>query len=384
TDYNAAFEKEVFSRKTSYILLFSSMILATYVSLYNYLPKNNPGQIPVGVDIPHYATSLEKIVNNNNPIVQAFSEPLSSTRPLYMLLLYSIHKLTGLTPLQTAEAASVILMPLLVFSYYVLAKSLFKTNSMGALVAILTLAGIQFPVGLFASYQANILGLSIGNLLAAIALGVSNRKILYVSISLLSFSGMLIHSWTIVCYIASITATLVFKAVRKRDKESVVIAVIIITSALLSKPFVQAVQRPVEGSADPLYAAQITIVNAISLSNLEKYLSNTHVLFTNWCHGFTANFFIYLLTLLGITRLDNIPENIRIFLSTFLLILTPLPLMNYQIASRIVFNTPLQLYASLMIYSLLQRDLEKRLLGALLCLLPFSYSTLAVANILRV
>lgn len=383
TGCDAAFEKHVFTKRTSHMLLFVSIILAAYFSAYNYLPENNPGGMPVGVDVPDYAESLEEIVNSNNPVVQAFSEPLSSTRPFYMLFLYSIKRLTGLTPLQTAEAAPVILTPLLVFSYYVLAKRLFKNHSMGALAAIITLAGIQLPIGLFASYQANILGLTIGNLLATVALTVGSGAS-YPLASLLSFSGMLVHSWTTICYLTAIIATLAYNTVRKKEASSLAMACVIIVSALLSKPFVQSIQQPVKGSTDPMRAAQSTILNAVSIGNIERYWPDTQTLFTNWCHGFTASFFIYLLAILGVTRLHEAPENARILLTVFPLILTPLPLMNYQIASRIIFNTPLQLYASIAIHHLLQKSFGRRMLGASLGLLSLNYSILATANILRV
>lgn len=374
TGSDMSFKQEVFSNKVILLILVTSILLAIYLPLYNYPSKR------IGADVPYYASSLKQIINSNNPIVQAFSERMSSTRPLYMLFLYSIHKLTGFSAIQVSEIAPAILLPILVLSYYILAKSFFQSKSLGALAAILTIAGVQFPIGIFASFQANLLGLVMGNLLVVSTLVVNVKKVAYPLASILSFGIMLVHSWTALCYFLAITTALAYNALKNSNKESLVRIVIIVFSALLSKPFVEFMQSPMEGSIDPIYAASVTAFRALSLDNIEKWWSNTYSLFTDYCQGFIANFFLFILSFIGIMHIRSLPEPAKCFLTAFLLTLSPLPLMDKVIALRMYFNMPLQIYSSIATYSLLHSN-ERRLLGILLAHLSLLYSILAVIGI---
>ncbi|MEM2487611.1 MAG: hypothetical protein QXR44_03360 [Thermoproteota archaeon] len=380
-DPEVFFCKEIFSGMTFQLILIVSMGLATYLAAYNYLPKINPNGFPSGVDtVYYYAPSLRLMINSTDPIRFAFSEPFASTRPFYMLLLYSIHRLTGLDFLQTVESVPMILLPLLVASYYLLASRLFNLRSMGALTAVLTLAGIQTSVGIFTSYQANFLGLIIANFLAVITLTVNSKKVAYPLIPLLSFCLMLVHSWTSIYYVATISAALACRTSR-RGVEGLARVAMIVAFTMLSVPFVNMMQQPVEGSTDPLHAAQATLTPMFSLENLQKYWLNTYSLFTQWFHGFMANAILYFLAIIGIMRIGNTPEPAKAFLAMFPLTLFPLPLVNYVLGSRLYFNMPLQLYASIAIYPMLQNNsIMKKRISILLSCLALVYSILAVAN----
>jgi len=376
------FHKEIFSRRTSYLILIASMGLAMYLAAYNYLPMINPKGFPSGVDTAYYyAPSLRAMIDSTDPIRFAFSEPFASTRPFYMLFLYFIHRFTGLNFLQTVESALVILLPLLVISYYLLASRLFNLRSMGALTAVLTLAGIQTSVGIFTAYQANFLSLIIVNLLAVLILTVSSRRVAYPLISLLSFCLMLVHSWASIYYVATLSVALAYLTVKNRNIEGVVRIVMTIAFTILSIPFVNIMQQPVEGSTDPLNAAQATLTPMFSLKNLQEYWPNTYSLFTEWFHGFMANAFLYVLAIIGIMRIGSTPKSAKPFLTVFPLTLLPLPLINYVLGSRLYFNMPLQLYASIAIYPILQSiSITKKMIFILFSCLALVYSILAVAN----
>ncbi|MBO3799277.1 MAG: hypothetical protein JTT13_10485 [Candidatus Brockarchaeota archaeon] len=376
------FKREIFSVRACHLILASSICLAAYLAVYNYLPKVNPHGYASGVDtVYYYAPSLRSMLSSTNPITFAFSEPFSSTRPFYMLFLYAIQRLTGLDGLQTAKSAPVILLPLLVASYYLLAHRLFKLKSMGALAALLTLAGIQVSVGIFTSYQANFLGLVVANLLTVLALTVERRRVAYPLLSMLAFSLMLIHSWTSLQYVAILSITLFYRAMKSRDFESLVRMFMIVFFTILSASFVNIVQQPVEGSTDPLHAAQTTLIPMFSLENLRDYWVNTYSLFTQWFRGFMGNAFLYLLAIIGIMRVRGIPEPAKTFLTVFTLTLLPLPLVNYVLGSRLYFNQPLQLYASLAMYPMLQDKVSgSRIVAVLLCCFALVYSIIAVAK----
>ncbi|MBO3810169.1 MAG: hypothetical protein FGF50_11340, partial [Candidatus Brockarchaeota archaeon] len=239
----------------------------------------------------------------------------------------------------------------------------------------------QTSVGIFTSYQANFLGLIVANLLAVLTLTVNSRKAAYPLISLLSFCLMLIHSWTSIYYVATISVALAYCTARGRGVEGLVRIAIIVAFALLSTPFVNMMQQPVEGSTDPLHAAQATLIPIFSLENLQEYWLNTHSLFTQWFRGFMANAFLYILAIIGIMRIGSTPEPAKIFLAVFPLTLFPLPLVNYVLGSRLYFNMPLQLYASIAIYPMLQdNSVMKRMISIFSGCLALVYSILAVAN----
>lgn len=376
------FRREFFSVKACHLILATSVCLAAYLAAYNYLPEVNPYGYASGVDaVYYYAPSLRSMLSNTNPIRFAFSEPFSSTRPFYMLFLYAIHRLTGLGVLQTVELAPMILLPLLVASYYLLAHRLFNLESMGAFAAILTLAGIQVSVGIFTSYQANFLGLVVANLLTVLTLTVERRRVAYPLVPLLSYSLMLIHSWTSLQYVAILSVTLIHRAMKSRSLERLVRAIMILVFTMLSTPFTNIMQQPVEGSTDPLHAAQATLIPMFSLENLKDYWVGTYSLFTQWFRGFMANAFLYLLAIIGIMQVQDTPEPARTFLTVFPLTLFPLPLVNYVLGSRLYFNQPLQLYASIAAYQMLQGNCSgRRIAAVLLCCLALVYSILAVAK----
>jgi hypothetical protein len=378
----AFFLKEIFSRRASQLILIASMGLAAYLEAYNYMPKINPNGFPIGVDTVYYYTpSLRSMLNSRDPIGFAFSEPFASTRPFYMVFLYSIHRLTGLDALQTVESSPMLLLPLLVASYYLLASRLFDLKSMGALAALLTLAGIQTSVGIFTSYQANLLGLTIANLLATLALTVNSKRVAYPLISLFSFCLMPVHSWTSLHYVTIVSIALAYSTIKSRSVEGLVRIIIIMVFTFLSVPFVITMQQPVEGTMDPLHAAQATLTPMLSLKNLQEYWPNTYSLFTEWFSGFMANAFLYFLAMVGMMRVRIIPEPAKAFLAVFPLTIFPLPLVDHVSGSRLYFNVPLQLYASTAIYPLLQDDsVKKRLAAFLMSCLTFTYSVLAVAN----
>ncbi|MEM3660479.1 MAG: hypothetical protein QXU11_08710 [Thermoproteota archaeon] len=74
--------QEFLSVKQCRILLLSFLFLSTYLSVYSYLPRLNPGLNPTGVDIVSYAPKLEALSNCKDPVgprSQTFQTGHSST-----------------------------------------------------------------------------------------------------------------------------------------------------------------------------------------------------------------------------------------------------------------------------------------------------------------
>ncbi|MEM3660478.1 MAG: hypothetical protein QXU11_08705 [Thermoproteota archaeon] len=75
---------------------------------------------------------------------------------------------------------------------------------------VLSTAGIQASVGLYSSYQANMVALIMVNILAGVALSFKEGLLKHVIVSALSFLTPMIHPYTGVQYFAMLAMALLF------------------------------------------------------------------------------------------------------------------------------------------------------------------------------
>lgn len=357
--------QEFLSEKFCRILLLSSLFLSAYLSVYSYLPRLNPGLNPTGVDIVSYAPRLEALSNCKDPVGFAFAN--LSDRPLFYLLLHALQRATGLSVIQTLEAAPVIWMMGLTLSYYFLSLSLLGSRSLATLAAFLSTAGIQASVGLYSSYQANMVALIMVNILAGVALSFKEGLLKHVIVSALSFLTPMIHPYTSVQYFAMLAMALIFSFWWKRDKSGLKTLVLIIVSALLSN-FFTSIMAHGRGST-PLASAASVATRMVSLENLSAFAGETVFLFTTLYSSFIANSIFLMLTLYGLTCLLRLEagEKTRVFLLASSLTLLPVYAMDGLTGSRLFFNLPTPVFSALGASMIRDRRLSTMLVAASLC-----------------
>jgi len=379
-------EKELWNPWTSRALLTFSVVLAVFLALYNYSPLLNPGWLPSGVDVMYYTPFLEEMLASQDPVGQVFQSPWGSTRPLYLTLLYGAQRATGLQPLAAVELMPALLLSLLTASYYLLALRLLGSRSIAAAAAFFTATGMQGTVGLYASFQADMLSLVILNLLAVTALTLRDDSLAIPAIGVLAFAAALTHPWTTLQALLPITAATMLA---RRVSESRRLWRIPpgILGASLSVVFTNTMAgRPplsLEFSRGP-GAVLGTAGGMVSASNIWRYWANASYNITTHYGGFMSATLFLALSLIGSVWAMKPPSSpAKWYLLAWIIPLMALPLVNSGIGSRLYFNAPLQIAAALGLGLLLSttRGRGSRIMLATLLLVgSLTYALEAAAN----
>jgi len=334
----------LFGERASRTLLPTALLLSAYLSVYSYLPRLNPGLAPTGVDILFYAPRLVAMSMAEDPVRFAFAN--CSDRPLFYLFLHALSRLTGMTVVQTLEAAPAIWLIGLVSSYYFLALKLFDSRSIASLVALLSAAGTQVSVGLYSSYQANMAALIMVNTLAGVVLSWREGLLKNTVVSALSFLTPLFHPYTAVQFFAVLGLTLLFSFWRSRSPSYLKTLTLILASAFLSNVFTSLMAYG-QGSP-PLTSAASVATRLVSLEGLTRFTGETLFLFTTLYSSFIANTIYLVLTLHGLASLLRVgmEETRRVFLIACSLTLLPLYAMDGLTGSRLFFNLPSPVFSA--------------------------------------
>jgi hypothetical protein len=355
----------IFGERASNILFPTALFLSIYLSVYSYLPRLNPELAPTGVDILSYAQKLVEINKSRDPVGFAFAN--CSDRPLFYLSLHALNRLTGMTVIQTLEAASAIWLTGLVASYYFLSLSLFNSRSMASLTALLATAGIQVSVGLYSSYQANMAALIIVNILSGIVLSWREGFLKNMLVSALSFLVPMFHPYTAVQYFGMLSLTLLYAFWRSRSLSFLKTLALILFSALLSNVFTSLMAYG-HGSP-PLTSAANVATRLISLDSLLRFTGETLFLFTTLYSSFIANSAYLVLTLHGLTSLLRVEmeETRRVFLTASSLTLLPLYATDGLTGSRLFLNLPSPVFSAVGACMFKNRSLSVLLIVLSLC-----------------
>ena len=354
-----------FGERASRTLLPTALLLSAYLSAYSYLPRLNPGLAPTGVDILSYAPRLAAMSMAEDPVRFAFAN--CSDRPLFYLFLHALSRLTGMTVVQTLEAAPAIWLIGLASSYYFLALKLFDSRSIASLAAVLSAAGIQVSVGLYSSYQANMAALITVNILSGIALSWREGLLKNAAVSALSFITPLLHPYTGVQYFTVLSVTLLFAFWRSRSTSHLKTLALILSSAFLSNVFTSLMAYG-QGSP-PLTSAASVATRLVSLESLSRFTGETLFLFTTLYSGFIANTMYLVLTLHGLTSLLRVEmeETRRVFLLASSLTLLPLYAMDGLTGSRLFLNLPSPVFSAVGACMFKNRSLSVLLIVLSLC-----------------
>ena len=174
-------------RPWNMILLSSSLILPVFAVFLLYSPIVNPSSMTVSVDIVHYVNYLNQVRGSSENSLEILSSMLGRDRPLTLLVIYSISILSGLDFKTVSIYLPIILSPLLIFSIYYLALTLFRDRLYSSLTCFLTAAGPFTTASLYGGFLANWLGLS----LAYLSLAMMIKSIEQGSVRLLTASILL-------------------------------------------------------------------------------------------------------------------------------------------------------------------------------------------------
>jgi len=337
------------SLMASLFLAFTAS-LAVAAALYPYGPAVNPRGVNVGVDIPSYVGTAEVVERD---VSQAFKVS-GGARPLIYLAVYGFQRLLGLDAPSAVRFLPVLLNPLLAVAVFFMAMEAFGDGWVAGWASFFTVCGFPVTVGMYSYFLTDMLGLcliffSLGFLFRALRCGCR------VSIALASLLGGLLvftHPWTFDQYYAAaaLTAVVVWYKARGGEAFGKVWALASYLGSLgLAELLKMLVFRGVGG-----VSASSTAISGVS--GLPDFWFSSIFSFRLLYGGFMSSVVLLGLAVAGVYLLAGrrVPE---VFLQVFMAATSLLFLVGDEtIKSRLLYNVPIGVFASLGLLSLLGRN----------------------------
>jgi len=312
----------------STIYLLIGLALSVAMGLIPYAPTLNPGQRPVNVDWVYYYSWLKQMAGGDFSVLLTRSD-----RPLYLLLLYTAWRISGVDLRALALYHNVALLPLYTFSLYLLAKRWLGERAAGytALLAPFSPIFLSFIYG---GFQANLFAVSLVYL--SLYLLAGSRRGASLGLAIL-FMAMFIHEWTWTQYTFVLTGyaalRLIGRALNRwslewRDK-AIMYYLVAGYLADISK-----------NTVFNMFSAARVVEAAIN-ANTMPYIDGLHFYTTIYTGGTLNNSLFYVMVLLGIGSLGlDIPS-----LATILSLIPALAPWS-DITYRLILNTPITALAA--------------------------------------
>jgi len=362
------------------LTLAISLCVSTLLAFTPYRPDLNPTGSLVGIDSPLYLGWIGQMLARPLPqaLQYSFVEGLEGSRPLLLVLLYSVAS-AGISPSQILEYVPMVLAPLLSLSTYVFVRYGHGSSSLAGLTAILSSVSFYTTVGLWGGYYANWLALVLVYLFltSLLVFSRSPSKVKYGSTCALSVALLLTHPWT---WVLITTVCLVFSITLWRETRNLVhlksLTGIIATGIILDlvKSW---------GFATRSVAADIA-TKAPNSGVLLSFWNNLvdGLLFT---HGeLLANWLVLGLGLLGVLVL-----RFKDWFERLLLLWVGVPSIAFVLLgsyhqARIVYDLPIPVLTTIAVVSLLPRigSRNVRWPGLVLLLLVFVSASYALQGVL--
>lgn len=340
-DKKKLLNKKELTNISKLILLFS-LILSLYSSFYPYLPKINPQGRYVGVDEEFYVKVISEMEIN---LFQAFNVSKGS-RPLIFLFILGFKRLFGLSTSYSVRFFPVLLNLLLVASVFLLGYEFTQNSEIAAYAAFFTSTGFPITVGMYSYFLANNLGL----ILISFSLGLLFRAIRKKSkrdlaaASLLGIMLAFTHPWTLDQYVASLAVITGLYWYRNRitgkNKQTLNMLTLYLGTLVISELIKLSM-----GDFGGVAATTSTVVN--QFISLSKFWYSSIFNFKLLYGGFMSNLLLILLAIIGQHYFTL--EGVKDDYFRWFLILTSLMyiLTSGNIKSRLLYNIPFGLYASM-------------------------------------
>lgn len=366
--------KEMTSRERG-ILVFS-LLIGVFAAVYPWLPAVNPESIPFGVDIHYY---LEWVGDVEGDWSRLF-DVAGGSRPLMILLIMAFERLTGFDTVQAVWFMPVVLVPLMVLGVFFLAWQLFESSEVAVWSAFFTATGIQVSVGMYSYFLTNFLALA----LVSFSLGLffkSFRDHSYPCLLLASFFGglaLFTHPWTFDQYFGPLLFVAFFFYYARRRVGVDGRGYRFLVLFLASLGFLEFVRVAFFGGMSGLGATQ-TVVESVLM--YEGFWDGSIFFFRYYYGGFTSYALLFVLVLVGLFHLPEDEASSLYF--RFLLGLTGLVFLfvGGPLKSRLVYNLPLGVFASLGMSVVSSRSRSPAVFQFFLVSSSLSYVFMCLANV---
>jgi hypothetical protein len=328
-------------------ILFLSIGFALFVSYYPYFY----GSKPIGVDINWYLEHL-KAMNDWDSAYLVLTSFESTSRWLYLLILFLLKISTGLPPEFIVRVGPAIPASFLAIATYALVKIGTKNYVIALLSSFLTAFSINTTVGVFAGIFANWLALSWIMLFFAVLLNVPVKGLKF-SIPLAFFLNFLIlatHAWTWIFLVMILLTYLVLKLgpmiIRERDikleKDCKTVLLII-----LANVFIIAIMFLIMSRSELVQLSSEVLITFNFQNSIESF---SILIFTirYYVGSFFGNPIIFLFAIIGVFMLKDLKNNFRILIVSYLLVASMITIFVGQFWQwRILYMVPFQILAAL-------------------------------------
>ena len=374
-----------------------SLVALLYLSYCCYLPSLNPLGKPVSFDIMYnYVPTLKTFESlglsplSTKAMVWLFKK--GGERPFLILSLYYMNRLIGLGYVDTVKLSLFLAGVFLVISTYYVLKVNTGENLLPSASMYFTTFSIATVVGLYAGYLSMWISASFQLLsLAFLTKAVGDEKPLALIPAIaLSALAFLSHPWSWAIFALAVFGLLIanFLLSRLRIRKSYTTKQRIIIAAFVLVHLIPAVMAPlvigVPSTIDLIYTAFKWGTG--SILNLFQYSENIGYMLTSYVGGFTNNFLIFSLSIIGAISLLKYDRLLFSFLFCALVVVTPVFfLCDYRPETRILYFLPLQITSTLGSFEILKaaRGMVGSTAGlSTVVLLLANYGFRSVANLI--
>jgi hypothetical protein len=195
------------------ILVLAIVLICVFIGFYTYF--HDPPWL-VGTDAYWiYNDPLQRVIGSGNVLVAAANEHQGP----YLLILYGVHSLTGLSPFDIIKASPVVLATFLSLLTYFGVANYRKSRTEAFMAAFFAATTFPTTVGVFASVDANWLALTATLLTVFILASVAGSSRNAVKVILAVLCGiflLILHPWTwVVVALSLLLASFIFAVGRR-------------------------------------------------------------------------------------------------------------------------------------------------------------------------
>ena len=367
--------------KIIFLLLF--MILSIAIALVPHHPAVNKDNQQIGVDTDYYIQWVNPLIDSHDYkqfLQHAFITQSVGDRPLTLIFLFTIAKVTNANLFFIIEHLPVILGPALVLVIYFLTRQLTSNDTASLFSSFLTAISFQPLIGIYAGIYANWFALIIGYLsfvflFRSLKRPVDNNKadliIFGILLILLLFSHL--YTWSILVIISAIFLFTMLK-LKRYSRRNIMLLLLIVLSCVVVDLFKTIAIGSAGGFEKDIEVAQVT---GIGPQQFTQRFSNLMITLYTYVGGQFSNFIIFGLGLYWLLR-SNLADASTIFLIICLSVgLFPFLLGNYIIQFRVFYDIPFQIPAAIALSCIWRRTAIPVLP---ICIFLLNATIMAVSN----
>ena len=334
------------------LMLAISLCISSLLAFVPYRPDLNPAGGLVGIDSPLYLGWIGQMLAR--PLQQAlqysFVEGLEGSRPLLLVLLYSVAS-AGISPSQILEYLPMVLAPLLSLSIYTFVRYGNGSARFAGLTALFSSVSFYSTVGLWGGYYANWLALILVYLFLTCLLIFSRSPsaVKYCAMYILSVAMFLIHpyTWVMIVLVSLVFSFFLWRETRNLVHVKSIIAIIttgIVLDVVKSWAFTtQSVTAQWPSSAANGAGSLLAFWN-----HLVEALLYTH-------GGLLGNGLMLSLGLVAVFTLRSKDWFERLLLLWVGVASIPFPALGSYLEARILYDLPIPVLTSIAVVSLLSQ-----------------------------